>query len=139
MNALLEKCTKLGLKMTEQRKTIVKVLSESEDHPDVELVYKRASKIDKRIGIATVYRTIRLFEDNDLLEKHEFKGHSSRYEPVRENHHHLIDVKTGKVKEFRNTLVDAMQKQVAKEMGFQLIDYRLELYAVPIKTKRSEK
>ena len=139
MDTLLEKCTKLGLKMTEQRKTIAKVLSDSADHPDVELVYKRASKIDKRIGIATVYRTIRLFEDNDLLEKHEFKGYSSRYETVRENHHHLIDIKTGKVKEFRNTLVDAMQKQVAKEMGFQLIDYRLELYAVPIKTKRPER
>ncbi len=139
METLLEKCTKLGLKMTEQRKTIVKVLSDSVDHPDVELVYKRASKIDKRIGIATVYRTIRLFEDNQLLEKHEFKGYSSRYETVRENHHHLIDIKSGKVKEFRNTLVDAMQKQVAKEMGFQLVDYRLELYAIPIKTKQSEK
>ena len=138
MNTLLEKCNKLGLKMTDQRRTIVKVLSDSKDHPDVESVHKRASKIDKRIGIATVYRTIKLFEDNNLLEKHEFKGYSSRYETVRENHHHLIDVRNGKVKEFRNTLVDAMQKQVAKEMGYQLIDYRLELYAVPIKSKRSK-
>ena len=125
--------------MTEQRKVIVKVLSESTDHPDVESVYKRASKVDTRIGIATVYRTIKLFEDNNLLEKHEFKGYSSRYETVRENHHHLIDVRSGDVKEFRNTLVDAMQKQVAKEMGFKLIDYRLELYAVPIESKRSKK
>ena len=125
--------------MTEQRKVIVKVLSESTDHPDVESVYHRASKVDKRIGIATVYRTIKLFEDNNLLEKHEFKGYSSRYETVRENHHHLIDVRSGDVKEFRNTLVDAMQKQVAKEMGFKLIDYRLELYAVPIESKRSKK
>ena len=125
--------------MTEQRKVIVKVLSESTDHPDVESVYSRASKVDKRIGIATVYRTIKLFEDNNLLEKHEFKGYSSRYETVRENHHHLIDVRSGNVKEFRNTLVDAMQKQVAKEMGFKLIDYRLELYAVPIESKRSKK
>ena len=138
-DSLLEKCNKLGLKMTEQRKVIVKVLSESTDHPDVELVYKRASKVDTRIGIATVYRTIKLFEDNNLLEKHEFKGYSSRYETVRENHHHLIDVRSGEVKEFRNTLVDAMQKQVAKEMGFKLIDYRLELYAVPIESKRSKK
>jgi len=138
MNALLDKCQKLGLKMTDQRKVIVKVLSESKDHPDVESVHRRASKIDKRIGIATVYRTIKLFEDNNLLEKHEFKGYSSRYETVRENHHHLIDVRSGMVKEFRNTLVDAMQKQVAKEMGYQLIDYRLELYAVPLKNKRSE-
>ena len=121
------------------RHKIVKVLSESSDHPDVELVHKRASKIDKRIGIATVYRTIKLFEDNNLLEKHEFKGYSSRYETVRENHHHLIDIRSGRVKEFRNTLVDAMQKQVAKEMGFQLVDYRLELYAIPIKNKRSKK
>ena len=138
MNTLLEKCNKLGLKMTDQRRTIVKVLSDSKDHPDVESLHKRASKIDKRIGIATVYRTIKLFEDNNLLEKHEFKGYSSRYETVRENHHHLIDVRNGKVKEFRNTLVDAMQKQVAKEMGYQLIDYRLEIYAVPIKSKRSK-
>ena len=138
-DSLLEKCNKLGLKMTEQRKVIVKVLSESTDHPDVESVYKRASKVDTRIGIATVYRTIKLFEDNNLLEKHEFKGYSSRYETVRENHHHLIDVRSGDVKEFRNTLVDAMQKQVAKEMGFKLIDYRLELYAVPIESKRSKK
>ena len=135
METLLEKCKNLGLKLTEQRKIIVKVLSNSSDHPDVESVHKRASKIDKRIGIATVYRTIKLFEDNNLLEKHEFKGYSSRYETVRENHHHLIDIKSGKVKEFRNTLVDAMQKQVAKEMGYKLMDYRLELYAVPIKNR----
>tara|TARA_B100000886_G_scaffold207066_1_gene143170 strand:+ start:250 stop:666 length:417 start_codon:yes stop_codon:yes gene_type:complete len=135
LETLLDKCKKLGLKLTEQRKIIVKVLSDSSDHPDVESVHKRAVKIDKRIGIATVYRTIKLFEDNNLLEKHEFKGYSSRYETVRENHHHLIDIKSGKVKEFRNTLVDAMQKQVAKEMGYKLIDYRLELYAVPVKNR----
>ena len=135
METLLDKCKKLGLKLTEQRKIIVKVLSDSSDHPDVESVHKRAVKIDKKIGIATVYRTIKLFEDNNLLEKHEFKGYSSRYETVRENHHHLIDIKSGEVKEFRNTLVDAMQKQVAKEMGYKLIDYRLELYAVPVKSR----
>ena len=135
METLLNKCKKLGLKLTEQRRIIVKVLSDSSDHPDVESVHKRAVKIDKRIGIATVYRTIKLFEDNNLLEKHEFKGYSSRYETVRENHHHLIDIQSGKVKEFRNTLVDAMQKQVAKEMGYKLIDYRLELYAVPVKNR----
>ena len=135
METLLDKCKNLGLKLTAQRKIIVKVLSDSSDHPDVESVHKRAVKIDKKIGIATVYRTIKLFEDNNLLEKHEFKGYSSRYETVGENHHHLIDVKSGKVKEFRNTLVDAMQKQVAKEMGYKLIDYRLELYAVPVKSR----
>ena len=135
---LLDKITKLGLKMTDQRRIIVKVLSDSKDHPDVESVHKRVLKFDNKIGIATVYRTIKLFQDNNLLEKHEFKGHSSRYETIRENHHHLIDVRNGKVKEFRNTLVDAMQKQVAKEMGFKLVDYRLELYGVPIKSKGSK-
>ena len=135
---LLDKITKLGLKMTDQRRIIAKVLSDSKDHPDVESVHKRVLKFDNKIGIATVYRTIKLFQDNNLLEKHEFKGYSSRYETVRENHHHLIDVRSGKVKEFRNTLVDAMQKQVAKEMGFKLIDYRLELYGVPIKSKGSK-
>ena len=138
MQSLLEKCLNLGLKMTDQRRVIVKVLSESEDHPDVESVYRRASKIDKRIGIATVYRTIKLFQDNNLLEKHEFKGFSSRYETVRENHHHLIDIRSGNVKEFRNTLIDAMQKQMAQELGYQLVDYRLELYAVPIEKKNKK-
>ena len=133
MDNLIEKITKLGLKMTEQRKTIVKVLSDSADHPDVEAVHKRASSIDKRIGIATVYRTIKLFEENNLLEKHEFKGFSSRYETVRENHHHLIDIRTGEVKEFKNPFIDAMQKQMAKELGYDLVDYRLEIYATPSK------
>ena len=119
--------------MTEQRKTIVKVLTDSADHPDVEAVHKRASSIDKRIGIATVYRTIKLFEENNLLEKHEFKGFSSRYETVRENHHHLIDIRTGEVKEFKNPFIDAMQKQMAKELGYDLVDYRLEIYATPSK------
>ncbi len=133
MEKLLQKCNDLGLKMTDQRKVIVKVLAESQDHPDVEAIFKRAVKLDSRISIATVYRTIRLFDENKIIEKHEFKGFSSRYETVREDHHHLIDVNSGKVKEFRNTLVDAMQKQVAKEMGYKLIDYRLEIYAIPIK------
>jgi len=135
---LLEKCNKLGLKMTEQRRVIVQVLSESQDHPDVESVHRRALRVDKNIGIATVYRTIKLFEDNNLLEKHEFRGFSSRYETVRENHHHLIDIRSGKVKEFRNTLIDAMQKQMAQELGYQLVDYRLELYAVPIEKKNKK-
>lgn len=135
MTSLLDKCNKIGLKMTGQRKIIVQVLSESKDHPDVEQVYKRAVKLDKNIGIATVYRTIRLFEENNILLKHEFKGFSSRYETVRENHHHLINIRNGDVKEFRNTFIDAMQKQMAKELGYDLIDYRLELYAIPSKKK----
>ena len=130
-------CRDKGLRMTEQRNIIADVITEmsASGHPDVNEIFLNANEKDKSISIATVYRTIKLFEDNNLLEKHEFKGYSSRYETVRENHHHLIDVKSGKVKEFRNTLVDAMQKQVAKEMGYKLIDYRLELYAVPIKNR----
>lgn len=135
LQKLADKCLELGLKMTDQRKVIIKVLQESKDHPDVESVFERAFKIDKRISIATVYRTIRIFEENNLLEKHEFKGFSSRYETVREDHHHLIDIKTGEVKEFRNTFIDAMQKQMAQELGYKLIDYRLEIYAIPIKKK----
>ena len=136
VSTLLDKCNKLGLKMTDQRKIIIKVLSESKDHPDTEMVFKRSLKIDNKISIATVYRTIRLFESNKLLEKHEFKGFSSRYETVTEDHHHLIDIKSGEVKEFRNTFIDAMQKQMAQELGYKLVDYRLELYAIPINIKK---
>ena len=109
MNSLLDKCNKLGLKMTEQRRIITQVLSESKDHPDVELVYKRASKIDKNIGIATVYRTIKLFEENNIIEKHEFKDGRFRYEEVPEEHHdHLIDIKSGKVVEFQKIKLSNM-------------------------------
>ena len=136
MTSLLNKCNKLGLKMTEQRKIIVKVLSSSKDHPDVELVYKRASKIDKNIGIATVYRTIRLFKENNIIEKHEFKDGKFRYEEVPEEHHdHLIDVRNGTVIEFQNDAIEKLQELVAKELGYKLVDHRLELYGVPLKEK----
>ena len=136
MMSLLDKCSKLGLKMTEQRKIIVRVLSESKDHPDVELVFKRASKVDKNIGIATVYRTIRLFEENKIIEKHEFKDGRFRYEEVPDEHHdHLIDVRTGKVIEFQNDAIEKLQKIVAEELGYKLVDHRLELYGIPIKKK----
>ena len=138
MSKLLKKISDLGLKMTDQRKIIIEVLSESKDHPDVESVFKRAQKLDPKISIATVYRTIRIFEENNLLEKHEFKGFSSRYEPVRDNHHHLINVQTGEVKEFSNKFIDAMQKQMAQELGYKLVDYRLELYATPLAKKKQE-
>ena len=137
MSSLLDKCNKLGLKMTEQRKVIVQVLSDSKDHPDVELVYQRASEIDKNIGIATVYRTIRLFEENNIIEKHEFKDGRFRYEEVPDEHHdHLIDVRSGKVIEFQNDNIEELQKRVAKELGYKLVDHRLELYGVPIKDKK---
>ena len=123
--------------MTDQRKIIVEVLSNSKDHPDVELVYKRASKIDKNIGIATVYRTIRLFEENNIIEKHEFKDGRFRYEEVPEEHHdHLIDVRNGKVVEFQNDEIEKIQKRVAQELGYELVDHRLELYGIPIKEKK---
>ena len=138
MKKLLEKCNELGLKMTEQRKVIVQVLSSSKDHPDVELVYKRAVKVDKKISIATVYRTIRLFEENNIIEKHEFGDGRFRYEEVTETHHdHLIDIKSGKVIEFQNNEIEELQKKVANKLGYELIDHRLELYAVP--TKKEEK
>jgi len=137
MTSLLDKCNKLGLKMTEQRKIIVQVLAESKDHPDVELVYKRASEIDNNIGIATVYRTIRLFEENNIIEKHEFKDGRFRYEEVPEEHHdHLIDVRNGKIIEFQNDAIEELQKRVAKELGYELVDHRLELYGVPTKEKK---
>ena len=123
--------------MTEQRKIIVQVLSESKDHPDVELVYKRASSIDNNIGIATVYRAIKLFEENNIIEKHEFGDGRYRYEEVREEHHdHLIDIKSGKVIEFQNDEIEELQKKVAEQLGYKLVDHRLELYGVPIKSKK---
>ena len=139
MNSLLEKCNKLGLKMTEQRRVITQVLSDSKDHPDVELVYKRASKIDKNIGIATVYRTIKLFEENNIIEKHEFKDGRFRYEEVPEEHHdHLIDVRSGKVIEFQNDEIEKLQKQIVEEKGYNLVDHKLELYVTPKETKNSQ-
>ena len=132
MDNLLDRCAKLGLKMTDQRKIIVEVLSNSNDHPDVEMVYKRASKIDDKISIATVYRTIRIFEENSIIEKHEFGDGRFRYEEVKEEHHdHLIDIKSGKVVEFQNKDIEDLQKKVAAELGYKLVDHRLELYAVP--------
>ena len=137
MTSLLDKCNKLGLKMTEQRKVIVQVLTNSKDHPDVELVFQRASEIDKNIGIATVYRTIRLFEENNIIEKHEFKDGRFRYEEVPDEHHdHLIDVRSGKVIEFQNDDIEELQKRVATELGYELVDHRLELYGIPIKDKK---
>ena len=122
--------------MTEQRRVIVQVLAESKDHPDVELVYKRASSIDKNIGIATVYRTIKLFEENHIIEKHEFKDGRFRYEEVPEEHHdHLIDIKSGKVIEFQNDEIEELQNKVAEKLGYKLVDHRLELYGIPIKSK----
>jgi Fur family ferric uptake transcriptional regulator len=119
--------------MTEQRRVIARVLSESHDHPDVELVYKRASNVDETISISTVYRTVRMFEENGILERHDFGDGRARYEEVSDQHHdHLINVETGQVIEFTSDLIEEMQKKIADELGFELIDHRLELYGRPL-------
>jgi Fur family ferric uptake transcriptional regulator len=130
---LEQKCIELGLKMTGQRRVIARVLSESNDHPSVEVVYERANAIDDRISLATVYRTLRLFEDVDILERHDFGDGRARYEKADRDHHdHLIDVKSGKVIEFQNREIEKLQAAVAGQLGYKLVGHRLELYAVPI-------
>ncbi len=126
--------------MTEQRRVIARVLSESEDHPDVEVLHQRANAIDSRISIATVYRTVRLFEEANILERHEFGDGRARYEKVSESHHdHLINLQNGEVIEFSNDKIEDLQRQIAKKLGYELIEHRLELYAVPLKKKTKKK
>jgi Fur family ferric uptake transcriptional regulator len=126
-------CVKKGLRMTEQRRVIARVLSDAHDHPDVEQVHRRANQIDSRISIATVYRTVRLFEEASILERHDFGDGRARYEEVPESHHdHLIDVESGKVIEFRNEQVERLQREIAEKLGFKLVDHRLELFGVPL-------
>ncbi len=129
-------CAERGMRMTGQRRTIARVLSEAEDHPDVEEVYRRASARDPRISLSTVYRTVRLFETKGILERHEFgDGLRARYEPAGHGHHdHLINVKTGEVIEFRNEQIERLQESVARELGFRLIGHRLELFGTPLKS-----
>jgi Fur family ferric uptake transcriptional regulator len=130
-------CAEKGLRMTEQRRVIARVLSEAEDHPDAEEMYRRASALDPHISIATVYRTVKLFEDAGILERHDFRDGRSRYEEAPESHHdHLIDVQTGSVIEFRNEEIERLQRRVAEELGFELVDHRLELYGVPKGAKK---
>lgn len=127
-------CRENGMRMTGQRRIIARVLSEANDHPDVEEVHKRASAQDKNISLSTVYRTVRLFEEAGILERHEFGDGRARYEQVASEHHdHLIDMRTGKVIEFRNEQVERLQEAIARELGYKLIDHRLELYGVPLK------
>ena len=134
---LEKKCIEQGLKMTEQRRVIAKVLSESEDHPDVELLYQRASEVDPKISIATVYRTVRLFEEEGIIEKHDFGDGRARYEEATEEHHdHLIDMRSGRVIEFTNEEIERLQEKVAKELGYKLVDHRLELYCLPLEDKK---
>jgi Fur family ferric uptake transcriptional regulator len=127
-------CTQKGMRMTDQRRVIARVLTDATDHPDVEEVYRRSTEIDSGISIATVYRTVRLFEEAGILERHDFRDGRSRYEPVTDEHHdHLIDVETGEVHEFHNTEIEKLQEEIARRMGFKLVDHRMELYGVPIK------
>ncbi len=121
------------MKMTGQRRVIAQVLSGADDHPDVEEVYRRASEHDSRISIATVYRTVRLFEEADILERHDFGDGRARYEEATDDHHdHLINVQTGEVTEFQNSKIEALQDEIAKEYGMRLVGHRLELYGVPL-------
>jgi Fur family transcriptional regulator, ferric uptake regulator len=131
MNRIEQACQDRGMRMTEQRRIIAQVIAESEDHPDVEELYRRASSVDSRISIATVYRTVKLFEDAGILERHEFRDGRARYEEASDQHHdHLIDVNSGDVIEFRNEDIERLQEAVARELGYKLVDHRLELYAV---------
>lgn len=126
-------CVEKGMRMTDQRRVIARVLSLAHDHPDVEEVYRRAAEVDSKISIATVYRTVRLFEEASILERHDFRDGRSRYEQITEEHHdHLIDLSSGRVIEFKNEEIERLQAIVARELGFELVDHRLELYGVPL-------
>ena len=126
-----EKCIAKGVKLTDQRRIIAKVMSESQDHPDVDELYNRVSKIDTKISIATVYRTVKLFDEVGIVTKHDFKGGKARYEQLNESHHdHLIDVKTGEIIEFVDDEIEKLQNKVAEKYGYKLVDHKLELYGI---------
>ena len=130
-----KKCKSKGVKLTDQRRVIAKVMSESNDHPNVDELYNRVSKIDEKISIATVYRTVRLFEESGILAKHDFKGGKARYEELNEGHHdHLIDIKSGEIIEFVDNEIEELQKKVAEKYGYQLVDHKLELYGIKKKS-----
>jgi Fur family transcriptional regulator, ferric uptake regulator len=130
---LEELCAEKGMRMTDQRRVIARILQESDDHPDVEELYRRSTKVDPRISISTVYRTVKLFEDEGIIEKHDFRDGRFRYETVPEEHHdHMIDVATGTVIEFHSAEIEALQERIAREHGFRLVGHRLELYGIPL-------
>lgn len=129
-------CIAKGMRMTDQRRVIARVLSDSDDHPDVEELYRRCAEIDKNISISTVYRTVRLFEDSGIIERHDFRDGRARYEQIPEAHHdHLINLRNGQVIEFQSEEIEKLQAEVARKLGFRLVDHRLELYAVPLDDK----
>ena len=130
-----KKCKDKGVKLTDQRKIIAKVMSESTDHPNVDELYRRVSEVDKKISIATVYRTVKLFEESGILAKHDFKGGKARYEELNEGHHdHLIDIKSGEIIEFVDNEIEELQKKVAEKYGYELVDHKLELYGIKKKS-----
>ncbi|MBI4923968.1 MAG: transcriptional repressor [Devosia nanyangense] len=137
---LEEQCAKKGMRMTEQRRVIAQVIEAADDHPDVEELYRRAEAQDPRISLSTVYRTLNLFEEYGLVTKHDFKDGRARFELIPDEHHdHLIDIRSGKVIEFRNEEIEAIQDVIAKRLGYRLVDHRLELYAVPLEAERDKK
>jgi Fur family ferric uptake transcriptional regulator len=132
-HTLEELCAERGLRMTDQRRVIARILQHSTDHPDVEELHRRSAAVDSKISIATVYRTVKLFEDAGIIERHDFREGRARYETVPDEHHdHLIDLKTGTVIEFHSAEIEALQEKIAREHGFRLVDHRLELYGVPL-------
>jgi len=132
---IVQKCLAKGVKLTDQRKIIAKVIHESKDHPNVDELYNRVSKFDSKISIATVYRTVKLFEESGILTKHEFKGDKARYEELNEGHHdHLIDIKSGEIIEFIDEEIESLQKKVADKYGYELVGHKLELYGVKKKS-----
>ncbi len=135
MSDLVQRCSEAGLKMTGQRRVILKVLGDSPDHPSVEAVYERAKKMDQSISIATVYRTLNLLDEMNLVIRHEFQEGHSRYELNWEHHHHLIDLETGKVVEFQNSELEKLKEKIARDLGYELVDHRLELYGKKIRKK----
>ncbi len=137
MDRLEKICSQKGMRMTEQRRVIARVLSVAADHPDVEEIHRRAVEIDANISIATVYRTMRLFEESGVVERHDFQDGRARYEEATENHHdHLIDLRSGEVIEFINEEIEKLQQRIAEEHGYKLVDHRLELYGVPLGSKK---
>ena len=134
MNNIEEKCKIKGVRLTDQRRIIAKVMSNSNDHPDVDELHKRINKVDKKISIATVYRTVKLFEESGIVAKHDFKGGKARYEEAPEEHHdHLIDINSGQIIEFVDKDIEILQNKVAKKLGYKLVDHKLELYGSKIK------
>ena len=133
-DSIEQKCIKKGVRLTDQRRLVAKIMSESVDHPDVDELHKRVSKLDSKISIATVYRTVKLFEESGIVEKHDFKGNKARYEKSPTEHHdHLIDINTGEIIEFVNEDIEELQRKVATKLGYKLVDHRLELYGSKIK------